>query len=864
MSIFSCFPIVLSSNEHRPRVYFTCHRDDFSKYFDKISEELLKTHKCTIFYTKNMDAEIEERYKESFLNDMSLFVIPVTTKLLSEPNRAMLSDFVFAKKNGIPVLPIVVEAGIDGLYSRSDRFDALQYLNSLEGDSYEKKLKKYLDTVLISKETVNRIYSAFDAQIFLSYRKKDWESVNSLLYQIHSFPEFQNVAIWYDEFLTPGENFNSNIESTIIQSQLFALLVTPSLLELVNGEPNYVMSNEYPLAPRKGMEILPIEMEKTDRDELLKRYPNLPHCIDAGDKEALRKALSDALPKTKSSTVTDPAEKEFLIGLAYLEGIGVKHNRKRGIELLNSAVGKGSLEAMRKLYDYYELQTNFYFMCAYAAIIADYCKKHYGENSQYYLTALNNLAYSYMTLGRNEISLEICEQLYDRQRKVFGKKDVGTLDVLHNLAFSYGECGRYKKAMQLGRTVYKLRCHVLGEKHPDTITSLNNLAVVYGYMGKNQKSLSLYKKVYQLRCLTLSPNHPESLVALNNLASTYDSLGERDTAIELYNECYDKRLKLLGPNHPDTLATRNNLASCYQNIDGREEEALEIYNVIHEQQGEIYCEEHNTVLAALQVLAHNNEYHEAVKHVENIFQLYKQDTSSKVFSGLTTMNNMAQCYEACGDFDNAVEMGEKALKFHELYLGFRHPDTLTTKNNLAYNYSQRNKGDDQEKALKIFNEVYPLQCNIIGKKHPHTLITLSNLARCYSLLNENDKAIKLGKKAYKGQKRVLGKKFHDTIETYDDISRSYSGLQNYKKALKISKRVYKLRLATQGLNNLCTIGTLNELGTYYSALNKHKEAVIRFEKAYNLLCDLTGEPDHPFALTIQNNIAVCYAAINKS
>ena len=50
---------------------------------------------------------IEEKYLESDLGQMNPFVIPVTSKLLTEPSRAMDSDFRYAKEKNIPVLPMV-------------------------------------------------------------------------------------------------------------------------------------------------------------------------------------------------------------------------------------------------------------------------------------------------------------------------------------------------------------------------------------------------------------------------------------------------------------------------------------------------------------------------------------------------------------------------------------------------------------------------------------------------------------------------------------------------------------------------------------------------------------------------------------
>ena len=109
------------------RVYFTCHPEDFDRYFDKVCEDIFKTQDCAIYYTADMTAPIPEQYLESDLGQMSLFVMPVTFRLLYEPNRAMDSDYAFATSENhlIPVLPLMMETGIDEFYEK--RFGKREY-----------------------------------------------------------------------------------------------------------------------------------------------------------------------------------------------------------------------------------------------------------------------------------------------------------------------------------------------------------------------------------------------------------------------------------------------------------------------------------------------------------------------------------------------------------------------------------------------------------------------------------------------------------------------------------------------------------------------------------------------------------------
>ena len=345
-----------NSPHGKPRVYFTCHPNDFDRCFTKICNDIFKTHDCTVYYPDDLNLGINDPDYDIDLGSMNLFVVPVTNTLLSTPNRAMDEDFPFAKKMHIPILPILLENGLDELYSRPDRFGELQYLNPNSMDTteiaYANKLKRYLESVLISDEMAARVRAAFDAYIFLSYRKKDRRYANELMHIIHSSPACRDIAIWFDEFLTPGESFKENIDKILSDSKLFALLVTPHLLEEPNGKPNFVMGMEYPAAHDTGMEIVPAEMVYTDNGLLREKFSGIPDCLDIRDEISRARLLETISRYAKKENNKDPRH-NFLIGLAYLSGIDVEVNRERALELITGAAKADLPEAMVRLISMY-------------------------------------------------------------------------------------------------------------------------------------------------------------------------------------------------------------------------------------------------------------------------------------------------------------------------------------------------------------------------------------------------------------------------------------------------------------------------------------------------------------------------------
>jgi len=719
----------------KPKVYFTCHPEDFSRYFDKICNDIFQTHDCAIYYTEDMNERIAEEDRATDLGQMNLFVVPVTSKLLSQPNRAMDEDIAYAKRKHIAILPLMMELGLDALYEKPDKFGELQYLSpschTLAEIRYEEKLKKYLEAILISDEVAKQVRAAFDAYIFLSYRKRDRCYANELMKHIHDIPEYRDIAIWYDEFLTPGESFAQNIDKALQESKLFTLLVTPRLLETVNGKPNFVMAKEYPAAKQAGMPILPMEMEPTDKKELREKYEGIPECTSPLEEDAFRTRLLDELKKiaiTKNDC--DPMH-NYLIGLAYLDGIDVEVNRERGLALITSAAEAGNFKAMRKLFDIYNegkmCRIDYREAVKWAERMVEYTQKQYGEKHPHTLTALNRLASAYNALGENRKGLEINEKAYTLSCTVLGEEHPHTLTALSDLSVIYSDLGEHRKAADLQEKGYTLSCKIRGEEHPDTLTFLSNLAATYDNLGDYRKAVDLKEKIYTLRRKLLGEEDQDTLLSLNNLAATYYRLGEHRRSAELGEKAYLLYCKVLGEEHPDTLGCLNNLATTYNRL---------------------------------------GEYQKAVELNEKVYNLGCLILGEEHPNTLTFLGNLGMAYEKLHEHKKALELKEKAYTLRCKILGEKHPGTLVSLNNLASTYSDLKK---HRKAAELKEKAYTLFCEVLGEEHPSTLNSLNNLAITYADLGKAEMAVILMEKAYKLRAKVLGEDHPQTVSSRNSL-----------------------------------------------------------------------------------------------
>ena len=518
----------------KSRVFFTCHPADFERSFEKICADIFAVQNCAIFYTPDMEYHIPQEDRELDIAAMNLVVIPVSLKLLVEPNRAMDVDVPFAWDHGITVLPIMIETSLNPVYARADRFGKRQYLDSVTTNPtaipYEEKLKKFLHSVLVDDEMAQGIHNVKDENI-----------------------------------------------------------VNQVLLERINK---------------------------------------------------IATAENDSEP-----------EHNFLIGLAYLDGIDVEVNRERAVRLITSAAEAGLIEAMEKLYDMYstgiDVGFDYHKALYWAERTAGQCEKDYGEKDERTLVALHNLAFAYGNNGQYRDALEIDEKVYELSSKVLGEEHPVTLISLNNLAYEYSTLGEHKRALETTRKAYELHSKKLGEENPDTLALLGNLAYEYGALGEHERALELTRKVYGLYNKELGENHFKTMTSLGNLAYEYGKLGNHEKALALTRKAYELHCKILGDEFPVVQRLLGNLAYEYGAL-GEHERALELTRRVYELRCKVLGEEHPDTVISL--------------------------------------HNLAYEYDAIGDHEKALELRKKAYNLSCRVLGEENPDTLTALRNLAYGY----------------------------------------------------------------------------------------------------------------------------------------------------------------------------------
>ena len=511
-------------------------------FFETIVKEILDRQDCAVFYPEpGTQPEDVEDY-ELRLKEMQLFVVPVTTKLLTQKNRAMDVDVPFAFENRIPVLPLMQESGLDDIFNK--KFGDLQYLDKNNSDPtaipYEEKLTKYLDAIIVGDKLAKKVRAAFDAYIFLSYRKKDRRYAQELMRLIHQNDFCRDIAIWYDEFLTPGEDFNDAIKAALEKSGLFALAVTPNLI----NEINYILNIEYPMAQEMGKNILPAEMEPTDREKLREMYPDIPDVVVRSDKQTLCDRLMTSLKGLAIAENDNDPQHNFFIGLAYLGGIDVEVNHERAVNLITGSAEQGYIPAIEKLVSMYNsgegVSRDYHKAVEWQKSLVEERKKKYESNpgettALILLSDLWDLGDAYQALGQ----LSSAQNTYEEMRcfseqfsqkytdKRFTRYQSVSYNKLGDIAKAQGKLSDaeewYRKGLAIAEELEK-ETGTVEEARRDLSISYNNLGNLAKAQGKLSDAEEWCRKGLALR--EALAEETGTVQARHDLSVSYEKLGD--------------------------------------------------------------------------------------------------------------------------------------------------------------------------------------------------------------------------------------------------------------------------------------------------------------------------------------------------
>ena len=218
---------------------------------------------------------------------------------------------------------------------------------------------------------------------------------------------------------------------------------------------------------------------------------------------------------------------------------------------------------------------------------------------------------------------------------------------------------------------------------------------------------------------------------------------------------------------------------------------------------------------------------------------------------LTTRNNLATAYLDAGHVSTAIDMFEALLADRTRILGPDHPDTLTTRSNLATAHRQ---AGNTSTAIDIYEAVLADRTRILGPDHIDTLATRSNLAGAHQDAGDLLTAIDMYETLLDDCISVLGPDYPHTLTTRSNLATAYLDAGNVSTAIAMHEALLADFTGVLGPDHPHTLTTRNNLATAYYAAGDLQTATDMYE---TLLTDQTRAlgPDHPHTLAAQGNLA---------
>lgn len=330
-------------------ILILCHPQQTTYYISQLKDYIWNQFEnITIWQISSAIGDWNQLLKE--IEQMDAVICFITELLVSIPNEIgdVLLPVIIEKK--YPFLPLVVDEELEQIFDK--RYGHIHFAKYREKypigigsgaiDAFLKNLPSSEEKRNLRFKISKREIEHFSQSYFISYRKADGKYIENLQHRIHSEPTLVDTQLWYDSYLSFGENYDENLRAIIERCSAVILIITPHLLE--SG--NYVSRIEIPFANECGKPVIGIMMEETDLKAIRNMYAiNKIYKLEEWD--YFTDILLDAgIPIPKVGSYSDHL---YGLAIAYIDGKHAECNMRIACELLYQAIQFKHFAAYEKL-----------------------------------------------------------------------------------------------------------------------------------------------------------------------------------------------------------------------------------------------------------------------------------------------------------------------------------------------------------------------------------------------------------------------------------------------------------------------------------------------------------------------------------
>lgn len=429
--------------------------------------------------------------------------------------------------------------------------------------------------------------------------------------------------------------------------------------------------------------------------------------------------------------------------------------------------------------------------------------------------------------GREEETLPIMREIYDKVEGRYGKEHVRTTNAMMGLAAAYEAAGDEETMEKLERQVLDLR-RALCEPESEEILeiSINLSRTLKDLPEVPPECEELLRFVTDTRLKVSGELHPETAEAMNVYGQFLMRAERYDECAPMFERVVSIRTQLFGRTHWRTTQALEALVECYREQHDPRWESLQ--REIVSSRESIFGKLHPNTLHALNSQADAYYKQERFAEAED---LWKQEIAGRKASGETdlfllgALDRLCQCLlDQKKDEEYEAGRREEIAGRREVQ-GNQNSDTLVTIESLANFLYEKKRYDEAEAMYLEVLEGYKI---IYGAGHVHVLTAMGNLARCRMGQERFADAEPLCIEELESRKALSTEVTTDLLLAIFDLARCKFELDNIKAAQELWESELEGRKKIHGDLHADTLDSIYWIGRCLFKLNRYEEAEKNF------------------------------------
>ncbi|MFE9449463.1 tetratricopeptide repeat protein [Streptomyces sp. NPDC006739] len=446
-----------------------------------------------------------------------------------------------------------------------------------------------------------------------------------------------------------------------------------------------------------------------------------------------------------------------------------------------------------------------------------------GPEDRTCLLARADLARSYQTAGRYELSVPMYEDLERDVRRWFETDYVLVQNAVHDLAHAYAAAGRLREA---AGTVDRMRADwAQGGARPSFagLDSLENLCDAYGAMGQEGESAALLRR-YVTECEAAhGSDAPETIWARNNLAMHCMDATLYTEGLAAAERALADAERVFGPDSEDTMDVRDTLATCLQ-WNNRNDEAVALFRRVVDERIARHGAEHPKVLNARAALVwsldKSERFAEAYEAQVELIADHERLLGPDVPATFAVRRFHIHLCSRHGRSQEAIAYAREVLADHERVHGPFHPHTFDVRAALADALAD---ADHHTEAVDLLRRSLQDAERALGPGHPETFSARARLAGVLLAGGEPHEARALREKNVTDYIRVYGEEHISVVWARSDLADALTWAEEHEEALGLHRGVVDSLARLRGADHPATVRARRWLAAACARAGRHAE-----------------------------------------